>query len=118
MFIVSPVALRSSDGGLDSIITNMPQKVGIPLLGQQDMWIESMSLTLLGKPPGGAATPFMTLPTSCGPATASIAARVGERHAGDARGGPVHADRLRRSWRSSRRSRRRSPPAGRRRCAR
>ena len=75
VFIVSPVALRSSDGGLDSIITNLPQKVGIPLLGQQDMWIESMNLTLLGKPPGGAATPFMTLPTSCGPATASIAAR-------------------------------------------
>jgi hypothetical protein len=74
VFIVSPVALRSSDGGLDSIITNLPSKVGIPVLGQQDMWIESMNLTLLGKPPG-AATPFMTLPTSCGPATASIAAR-------------------------------------------
>ena len=75
VFIVSPVALRSSDGGLDSIITNLPQKVGIPLLGQQDMWLESMSLTLLGNPPGGPATPFMTLPTSCGPATATLAAR-------------------------------------------
>jgi hypothetical protein len=74
VFIVSPVALRTSDGGLDSIITNMPQKVGIPLLGQQDMWIESMSLTLLGKP-AGATTSFMTLPTSCKPATATIAAR-------------------------------------------
>ena len=52
----------------------MPQKVGIPLLGQQDMWIESMSLTLLGKP-AGATTSFMTLPTSCKPATATIAAR-------------------------------------------
>jgi hypothetical protein len=75
VFIVSRVALRSSDGGLDSIITNLPAKVGIPLLGQQDMWIESMNLTLLGKPGGGTATPFMTLPTSCGPATASLTAR-------------------------------------------
>jgi hypothetical protein len=74
VFIVSPVALRSADGGLDSIITGLPSKVGIPLLGQQDMWIESMSLTLLGRPPAATA-PFMTLPTSCRAATARISAR-------------------------------------------
>ena len=74
VFIVSPVALRPSDGGLDSIITGLPSKIGVPLLGQQDVWIESMSLTLLGRPTG-ARTSFMTLPTSCRPATARIAAR-------------------------------------------
>ncbi len=34
VFIVSPVRIRPSDGGLDSVITNMPTTVGLPLLGE------------------------------------------------------------------------------------
>ena len=73
VFLVSRVALRPSDGGLDSIIAGVPSTVGLPALGQQEMWIESMTLTLLGRPPG-AAQPFMTMPTGCGPAAASVVA--------------------------------------------
>jgi hypothetical protein len=47
----------------------MPAKVGIPVLGEVDMFIESMSLTL--------EAPFVSLPTSCGPARASVAAVSG-----------------------------------------
>jgi hypothetical protein len=66
VFIVSPVRIRPSDGGLDSVITGMPSTVGLPLLGQAEMWIEAMDLTL--------ASPFASLPTSCKPAQATIAA--------------------------------------------
>jgi hypothetical protein len=73
VFLVSRVALRPADGGLNSIITGVPSTVGLPALGQQEMWIESMTLTLLGRPPG-ASQPFMTLPTSCRPAAATVVA--------------------------------------------
>ena len=73
VFIVSRVALRASDGGLDSIITGLPSTIGTPL-GEQDMRIESMNLTLLGRP-AGAKQPFMTMPTSCRAATARVVAR-------------------------------------------
>jgi hypothetical protein len=69
VFLVSRVALRPSDGGLDSILTGMPSTIG-PL----EMWIERMNLTLLGRPPG-ASKPFMTMPTSCRAATARVMAR-------------------------------------------
>src|SRR5215208_1630230 len=72
VFIAVPIRLRPSDGGLDSVISGLPSKIGIPLLGQVDMTINSMSLTLFGTP---GATPFITLPTSCGAATARIDAR-------------------------------------------
>ena len=65
VFIASPVRIRPSDGGLDSVITNMPSTVsvaGIPV----EMFIEAMDLTL--------NTPFVSLPTSCKPAQARIAA--------------------------------------------
>jgi hypothetical protein len=67
VFIISRVALRPADGGLDSIITGLPSKIGVPLLGQVDMWIESMNLTL--------ASRFMTMPTGCVPAIARVSAR-------------------------------------------
>jgi hypothetical protein len=44
VFLVARVALRPSDGGLNSIIAGIPSKVGLPVLGQQEMWIESMTL--------------------------------------------------------------------------
>ena len=65
VFIVSPVRIRPSDGGLDSVITNMPTTVavaGLPV----EMFIEAMDLTL--------AAPFASLPTACKPAQARIAA--------------------------------------------
>ena len=74
VFIAVPIRLRPADGGLDSVITALPTKIGIPLLGQVDMWINSMSLRLFGTP---GSTPFLTLPTSCGAATARIDARSG-----------------------------------------
>ena len=66
VFIASPVRIRPSDGGLDSVITNMPSTVGLPLLGEVEMFIEAMDLTL--------AAPFASLPTACKPAQARIAA--------------------------------------------
>jgi hypothetical protein len=74
VFIPVPIRLRPADGGLDSIITGLPTKIGIPLLGDVDMWVNSMSLTLFGTP---GTTPFVTLPTSCAAATAHISARSG-----------------------------------------
>jgi hypothetical protein len=72
VFLITRVALRPADGGLNSIINGIPSTVtvlGIP----QDMTITAMNLTLLGKP-AGAAKPFMTMPTGCGPATSQVAA--------------------------------------------
>jgi hypothetical protein len=65
VFIASPVRIRPSDSGLDSVITNMPATVsvaGLPV----EMFIEAMDLTL--------AAPFVSLPTACKPAQARIAA--------------------------------------------
>ena len=65
VFIASPVRIRPSDGGLDSVITNMPSTVsvaGLPV----EMFIQAMDLTL--------AAPFASLPTACKPAQARIAA--------------------------------------------
>ena len=70
VFLITRVALRPADGGLDSIINGIPSTVtvlGIP----QEMTITAMNLTLLGKP---GSTPFMTMPTGCGPATATVTA--------------------------------------------
>jgi hypothetical protein len=72
VFLVSRVALRPSDGGLDSIITGIPSTVGLPT-GDTEMWIEGMNLTLLGRPPS-ASKPFVTLPTGCRPATGRVVA--------------------------------------------
>jgi hypothetical protein len=73
VFLIARVALRKSDAGLDSIINGIPSTVRV--LGiEQEMSIKSMTLTLLGRP-AGAAQPFMTLPTSCGPATTRVTAR-------------------------------------------
>jgi hypothetical protein len=73
VFLITKVALRSSDGGLDSILNDIPSTVTLPLLGQSEQWIESMNLTLLGRP-AGAKQPFMTMPTNCRTATARVVA--------------------------------------------
>jgi hypothetical protein len=72
IFLITHVALRPADGGLDSIINGIPSTVTVLGL-QQEITITSMNLTLLGRPPG-AAQPFMTLPTGCGPAGARLVA--------------------------------------------
>ena len=74
VFLITKIALRSTDGGLDSILNDIPSTVTLPLLGQSETWIESMNLTLLGRP-AGAKQPFMTMPTSCRAATARLAAK-------------------------------------------
>lgn len=66
VFLASPVRIRPGDGGLDSVITDMPTTVGLPLLGQVEMFIEAMDLTL--------DAPFVSLPTACRPAQARIVA--------------------------------------------
>ena len=71
VFLITRVALRPADGGLDSILTNIPSTATIVV--PSEMFIESMNLKLLGRPPG-ASGPFMTMPTGCGPATARLAA--------------------------------------------
>ena len=75
-----------------------------------------MSLTLLGKP-AGATTSFMTLPTSCKPATATIAARSASGTPATRAAAPftpTACDRL--AFKPS--SRPRSTPPGRPHCAR
>jgi hypothetical protein len=68
LFVPVHVRLRPSDGGLDTEITDLPTTLnGIPT------WLEQLTLTLDGTP-AGASAPFMTLPTSCLPAAASIEA--------------------------------------------
>jgi hypothetical protein len=74
VFLITKVALRSSDGGLDSILNGIPSTVTLPLLGESGQWIESMNLTLLGRP-AGAKQPFMTMPTSCRTAMARFVPR-------------------------------------------
>jgi hypothetical protein len=65
VFLISRVALRPADGGLDSIITGIPSTVRVLGL-EQEMSIQSMTLTLQGR--------FMTMPTGCAPATARATA--------------------------------------------
>ena len=79
VFIASPVRIRPADGGLDSVITNMPSTVsvaGLPV----EMFIQAMDLTL--------SAPFASLPTACKPAQARVAAVLGGRDRRLARGDP------------------------------
>ena len=68
LFVPTVVNARSTDGGLDSVVTDLPRDFnGMPL------YTERMAFTLQGRPPGGKG-PFMRNPTSCGPATATAVA--------------------------------------------
>jgi hypothetical protein len=64
------VSLRPSDGGLDSLMTDLPTEATIAGL-PTPLFTERVELTLFGKP---AAVPFVTNPTSCGVHTATLAA--------------------------------------------
>ena len=68
LLVPTEIQARATDGGLDSVIPELPNKaMGL------DIYTEKMTFTLFGRPPG-AKGPFMRNPTSCGPATATIAA--------------------------------------------
>jgi hypothetical protein len=66
------VGLRPSDGGLDSLMTDLPTEASILGL-PSPLYTERVELLLQGEP-SAAATPFMTNPTSCGDHTAALSA--------------------------------------------
>jgi hypothetical protein len=67
LFVPTTIQARATDGGLDSLVTDLPTELnGIQL------YTERMAFTLLGRPAAGK--PFMRNPTSCRPATATVEA--------------------------------------------
>jgi hypothetical protein len=64
-----PVTLRPDDFGLDTTITDLPDQVELIAGGSQAITITQLQFTLNGMVGG---QPFMTNPTSCGPATTKI----------------------------------------------
>jgi hypothetical protein len=68
LFIPTIITARASDGGLDSVVTDLPTSSGgIGITTQR------MTFTLQGRPAGGTG-PFMRNPTSCKPATSTVEA--------------------------------------------
>ena len=68
LFVPTVITARATDGGLDSIVTDLPRALnGIQL------YTDRMAFTLQGRPAGGKG-PFMRNPTSCAPATSSVVA--------------------------------------------
>jgi hypothetical protein len=63
------VSVRPGDFGLDTAIVNIPNTLGSLLLGDIPIQINSISLTLNGTASGGN---FVTLPSSCSPATTRV----------------------------------------------
>jgi hypothetical protein len=64
------VALRPSDGGLDSMMADLPTTATVAGL-QTELYTERVQLTLEGQPAAASAR-FMTNPTSCGQHTATL----------------------------------------------
>ena len=62
--LLSPITLRSSDGGLDSTLDNVPREAGGISID-----VTSIDITLFGAPGG---KPFNTNPTSCAEAKTTI----------------------------------------------
>jgi hypothetical protein len=68
LFVPTVINARASDGGLDSIVTDLPREsAGLQIV------TERMVFTLQGRPSGGTG-PFMRNPTSCKPATSTVEA--------------------------------------------
>lgn len=68
LFVPTVITARSSDGGLDSVVTDLPtESSGIQL------YTERMAFTLQGRPAGGTGR-FMRNPTSCNPASSVVEA--------------------------------------------
>jgi hypothetical protein len=68
LFVPTVINARASDGGLDSVVTDLPRSSA----GLQ-IYTERMAFTLQGRPAGGTG-PFMRNPTSCKPATSTVEA--------------------------------------------
>jgi hypothetical protein len=68
LFVPTTINARASDGGLDSVVTDLPT-----VLGPFELYTERMAFTLQGSPAGGSG-PFMRNPTSCNPATTVVEA--------------------------------------------
>jgi hypothetical protein len=68
LFVPTTITARATDGGLDSIVTDLPTE-----LGGIQLYTERMAFTLQGRPAGGTG-PFMRNPTSCAPATSTVEA--------------------------------------------
>ena len=68
LFVPTAIRARATDGGLDSLVTNLPTELsGIQL------YTERMAFTLQGRP-AGTKRAFMRNPTSCKPAVSTIVA--------------------------------------------
>ena len=68
LFVPTIINARATDGGLDSVVTDLPTQ-----LNGIELYTERMAFTLEGRPAGGTG-PFMRNPTSCGPATTTAVA--------------------------------------------
>ena len=68
LFVPTTIRARASDGGLDSVVADLPTR-----LGPAELWTERMAFTLHGRPAGGRG-PFMRNPTSCRPAVTTVVA--------------------------------------------
>lgn len=92
-FLESPAVLRSTDGGLTSVVENIPRTASTSV-GTEDLTIRQQSLTLLGKTSGGGA--FETNPTSCAPAktTVTIGTYAGATASGAGSFTPTNCDAL------------------------
>jgi hypothetical protein len=73
LFIPTVINARASDGGLDSVVTDLPKELQVPVFGTAQIYTERMAFTLQGRPAGGTG-PFMRNPTSCNPATSTVEA--------------------------------------------
>jgi hypothetical protein len=71
LYVPTTIQARASDGGLDSIVAELPKQSG-----GLDLFTERMAFTLQGKPAGGTG-PFMRNPTSCKEATSTVVATPG-----------------------------------------
>ena len=68
LFVPTVINARATDGGLDSVVTDLPTQ-----LGGIELYTERMAFTLQGRPAGGTG-PFVRNPTSCNPATTVVEA--------------------------------------------
>ncbi|WP_324342078.1 hypothetical protein [Baekduia sp.] len=72
----APVRVRVADAGLRSITAGIPRRITLPLVGESDITITHMALTLWGPKAGTGrdmGKPFITLPTRCDvPATTTL----------------------------------------------
>lgn len=92
-YLESPVSLRQSDFGLDSVLQDIPRTLTVAGPVTLSLYITGIDLTLNGQ---AAKGPFVMLPTSCGPATTRIDASSyqGGAAAGSTSFTPTGCDRL------------------------